>query len=426
MTTISRAFLASLERLAANTASGCGSGNAVWGISPAMLRIAAEMERIFQLPMPEAPGLCLVGGVVDAAAFDGVATSRTASVTGTGPDLLQAAGSCISEAVEFLSQWAPPDREFAAATPAQIAHGWDSSAIDQLLALFPVEAPSGAPRLRWAKGTLLARGSPVLLPASLCYRNVRDPGVPGPAIKLSSGCGAGQTIEQALLHALLELVERDAIALWWLGGRAGRRLLPDDGLPPDLQCELQRAGSSRVSWLLDITTDLGVPCVVALSTDAKGRGLACGFAARLAYPDAIRAAVFEMCQMEVGISLLLLKRRQLGDGALNDMDRLYLRRAFGFDVRGCPLLFPERTMPDCALPSSDDSVPLDALSRRLADAGVEAAWVDLTRPDLAIPAVRALAPGLQPYPSGLVLPRLERQIERTGNGFGRATGIRLM
>jgi ribosomal protein S12 methylthiotransferase accessory factor len=190
---------------------------------------------------------------------------------------------------------------------------------------------------------------------------------------------------------------------------------------------LGRDASTRVSWLLDITTDLGVPCIAAFSTDADGRGLACGFAARLGYREAIAAAVLEMCQMEVGISLILLKRRQGGDEALGEVDLKYLRRAFGFDVEACALLFPSADRVCEAEPLPDATIgPVQALSARLEARGIEAFWVDLTRVELGFSSGRALAPALQPYPSDLVTPRLERQIAKTGGGFGLTSGIELM
>jgi ribosomal protein S12 methylthiotransferase accessory factor len=413
----SETFLHALDGMVADDASDH---------TRALVRVAHRMERIFQLPVSDAPGLHLVGGMLDAAAFGVAPPPRPFSVTGTGLDVLRATTACVSEGVEFLSQLARADAAFTGGTAGQVAHGLPADAVADLLAPFRLADTDNIP-LRWTSGLSVAGGDPVLLPAALCYRNVRDPDVPEPAIKMSTGCGVGPTCEAAQLHALLELIERDAIALWWLGGRKGRRALAQPGLPPVLQVELQRDASRRTSWLLDITTDLGVPCIAALSTDAAGRGLVCGFAARLDRGEAIRAAVFEMCQMEVGLGLILLKHRHGGEGALNDAERSHLRRSFGFDVRGCELLFgdDEPVAEGRSAIAAEIASPA-GLARHLERHGIVALWTDLTRPDLAVPAVRALAPGLQPYPSDVILRRLERQIQATGGGFGLTGGIALM
>jgi ribosomal protein S12 methylthiotransferase accessory factor len=391
-----------------------------------MFLIAEKMERIFQLPVVDAPALFLVGGQIDPASFGPIGMQLPfASATGTGLDPWQAARGCICEGVEFLSQLASVDRHFLTGAANQVPHGNDDEALTSLLGMLGVGVEDSAAPLKWTEAKSLSGGSPILIPAALCYRNVQDPNGRAPRVKLSSGCGAGTSREGALLHGLLELVERDAVALWWLGGRRGLQL-PEPGIPATLRRALRRETSSRISWLLDITTDLGIPCVAALSTDADGSGLAAGFSARLSHAEAIRAAVFEMCQMEVGLHLILMKRRQVGEGALNDTERRHLRCAFGFDVRNCPILFPSEEARTVEPEDPASAAPLMQLEQALDSRGVHAWWVDLTRADLAIAAVRTIAPTLQPYPTDLITPRLQRQLLQTGEGFGLTSGIQLM
>ena len=81
----------------------------------------------------------------------------------------------------------------------------------------------------------------------------------------ASGCAAGNTLEEAIVQGFLELVERDACAIWWYNrlrrpavdlGRFG------DNYIDDLRTQFAAAG--RQIWALDITTDLEVPVVVAV------------------------------------------------------------------------------------------------------------------------------------------------------------------
>jgi ribosomal protein S12 methylthiotransferase accessory factor len=130
--------------------------------------------------------------------------------------------------------------------------------------------------------------------------------------------------------------------------------------------------------------------------------------------------------MEVGLDLIFRKRAEGGDAALNAVDRKHLQRAFGFDARQCPLLQPcEESAASVRTGRFPSACPRAFWTSLEAEAG-EAFWADLTRPDLGIPAVRALAPGLQPYPTDLVTPRLQREIAATGGGFGLTSGIALM
>ena len=82
----------------------------------------------------------------------------------------------------------------------------------------------------------------------------------------SNGCAAGNTREEAIVQGFLELVERDSYAIWWYN-RSQRAELDlsqfDDSYVRDLKAQL--AATGRKLWVLDITSDLGIPSFVALS-----------------------------------------------------------------------------------------------------------------------------------------------------------------
>ena len=82
----------------------------------------------------------------------------------------------------------------------------------------------------------------------------------------SNGCAAGNTLEEAMVQGFLELVERDAYAIWWYN-RVQRPELDlgqfDDSFVRDLQNQLAQAG--RRLWVLDVTSDLGIPTFVAVT-----------------------------------------------------------------------------------------------------------------------------------------------------------------
>ena len=81
----------------------------------------------------------------------------------------------------------------------------------------------------------------------------------------SNGCAAGNTLEEAIVQGFLELVERDAYAIWWYN-RSQRPEVDlsqfDDSYVRDLQTQL--ADTGRQLWVLDVTSDLGVPTYVAI------------------------------------------------------------------------------------------------------------------------------------------------------------------
>ena len=100
------------------------------------------------------------------------------------------------------------------------------------------------------------------LPTTLSYFFYRGS---GEFLADSNGCAAGNTVEEAIVQGFLELVERDAYAIWWYNRlKRGEVALSqfDDSYIRDLQDQLAAAG--RRLWVLDVTSDLGIPSFVAI------------------------------------------------------------------------------------------------------------------------------------------------------------------
>lgn len=194
----------------------------------------------------------------------------------------------------------------------------------------------------------------------------------------STGCAAGPTRAVATQTALWECIERDALALWWHGRAPHRRLPLDliDRLQPRLFWWLD--GRQRVTRLLDLTTDIGLPVVAAVSSDKDGRHVALGAAARPVMADAALAAVTEMVQTEVAL-----------DGARQACDP----EALIWDAHASTDLQPQFRA-GAGLPTATPSTPPDTLLQRLSDLGLRALAVDLTLPDDPLPSMRVLVPGL--------------------------------
>ena len=194
-----------------------------------------------------------------------------------------------------------------------------------------------------------------------------------------------------------------------------------------LLAQLRQGVSGRRSWLLDITTDIGVPCVAAVSCRADGFGLAVGLAARPTLEAAARAAILEMCQGELAHAVVETKLRERGEGALNARDRIHRQRATMLNADRCLLLQPgpERSQ-HLAIGTTDSGAVLQLIVERLPQFGIEAFGLDLTRPQFAVPVARVIAPGLQPLPSEIMTARLANMIAQTGGGLAYTGGIALI
>lgn len=390
----------------------------------ALLILASKFERIFQLHAPDAPGFAFFGGELRPESLSpGYFGTPSVSVSGKGTSLREAFEGCVGEAAEYVSQLECEDDVVPKVDARQAVALLDDGShlfVESLLAeaATPIDVD-------WVRASRLSDGSQVLFPADLCLRRPEFRRRISPPFLLGTGTAAGSTYDAAILHAVLELVERDALGLWWKGGRRGRALnLDSDGRQSahDLMNRLRNGYSPRETWLLDITTDVGVPCVVAVSCDSDGANFAFGAAAKLSRQAALRSALLEMCQMELAYAIVAAKRREGGDVALNERDRDHLRRAHSINAKTCELLQPLPAVKfEQPAPSS-----LGSLTLRLANLGVEIYACDITRPAWNIPAVRVVAPALQLEPSNLVSERLRSAILETGGGDKFTQGTPLL
>ncbi len=396
----------------------------------ALAAAALKFERLFLLRAPWAPGLRYAGGFVTAGP-SGTFPGRKArlSVGGGGAFIEDALAGCIGEAIERLSQFPPANADWTA-MPIAAASGRTLPGIyDRAAILCDRLRLDSSATVNWTAARVASTGEPCLVPADWCFRATAGRPFHVPGAALSTGVAAGQTAEAATLRAILELIERDAVGLWWLGGRRARTLsLESQGCceAHDLLAALRLDNRDRASWLLDLTTDVGVPVIAAVSARADGTGCVFGFAARLNVADAVRAALFEMCQMELGLNIAEANEELGGPDALSDVDRGHLARARQIDTTTCALLHPVGAVVAPQSAASDgDAASLRTLVCDLAAKGIDIAVVDLTRSEFAIPVIAAIAPELQLMPSELETRRLckARAAARGGTSFANALSL---
>lgn len=236
----------------------------------------------------------------------------------------------------------------------------------------------------WTAARALATGRTRFVPSALVFHGHPDVRF---AAAESTGCAAGRTIEEAVLGALLEAIERDAAAIWWWN-RLRAPPVDESALCDPFFAEAAAflRGRGRTLALLDLTTDVGVPVAAAVSADA-GPPLLLGFGAALDAGAAARRAAMEIFQ-------------NLVNG--------------GAPVRPAPHHVPDPSASRPAPPPGMPPLPEDASAaaavdrvvERLAACGLEALVVDLTRPDVGVPVARVVVPGLRPHRRRLAPGRL--------------------
>jgi ribosomal protein S12 methylthiotransferase accessory factor len=395
-----------------------------------LLRAASRFTRVFELSSPDAPGLFGFGAQFDPALADPLHEgSPIVGVSGVGLTLRDAFQGCIGEGIEYLSQLqAGTDLVLKPRTQDWVEKLGPNAR--RLIANLSERRMQPERALSWCRATRLNDGGEVWLPADICLRrppSQRDFAPPSP---LSIGSAAGPSRDAAALHGLLELIERDATSLWWRGGQLACSIPPQHAaaaVAEDLLRQLRHgAPVQRRTWLLDITTDIGVPCVTSVSCRTNGSGFAFGLAARPTLEAAARAATLEMCQLELADAVVAAKRDERGDDALNAQDRIHLQRA-AINADQCRLLQPvvgdAAHLPICATEARDI---FGSIVQRLSELQIETFCIDLTRQRFAVPVVRVIVPGLQLEPSEIVTARLQDTIARTGGGATYTGGVHLI
>ncbi|UVK51403.1 YcaO-like family protein [Mesorhizobium sp. AR02] len=209
----------------------------------------------------------------------------------------------------------------------------------------------------------------------------------------TNGLAAGVNRSDARATALLELVERDAVAVWWYG-RIRRPAVSLEKLDErgglDLRRWLERR--ERRTWLLDITNDLGIPVVAAISAEQNGSRIAYGYSAHRSFARAGLSAVLEMLQSE--LSLALAEERALRSGRPEGPAGRFLEWSRSASVARLPHLLPcaEATVVAPVAPATSDLCEIVALRT-----GEPVVFVDLDVPGDGFKIVRALVPCLRPW-----------------------------
>jgi oxazoline/thiazoline synthase len=289
-----------------------------------------------------------------------------------------------SRAIDPRSWMLFDGRQYATRSSWNAVHG----AFNQVPELFDPDAS-----LDWTPLWSLSGAVERLLPTGMLYFGAQ----PVPSFYAdSNGCAAGGSLEDAVLQWLLELVERDAVAIWWYN----RLAVPEVDLAafgdPRVRDQVgHHAGIGRALHVLDVTSDLGVPVMAAVSsrTDGGPERILLGFGAHLDPCVALRRAVSELNQM-----LPMDAARQVPS---TDPD--WVRWAATATLADQPHLRPDRsaaahTPADHPYDRRADVLEdVQAVVDGLAAKGMETLVLDQTRPDVAVPVARVVLPGLRSF-----------------------------
>jgi ribosomal protein S12 methylthiotransferase accessory factor len=334
---------------------------------------------------------------------------------GKGPTPEQAKASAIMEAMERYSAERRDTDE--------IVHGTFREASENGFTLDPAEMILPLRTLNfymndviaWCTGFELLRGEEIWVPACAVYH----PYVADGDMQLirfhTNGIAAGNTMEEAILHSMLELIERDAWSIYEHHERPGTDVIVEEG---SLCAKLikQFNDNGVEIFLKDLTSDIGIPTIGAASDDTVTKDpelLNIGVGTHLNPEIAAIRALTEVAQSRTThkhgskINTQLQKVSQdMGYENIKKVNRVWYSKS-GSSVR-----LSEMKRLDTPYVLDDIEVLFDNLIRCGFDKVIA---VDLTRPEVGVPAVRMIIPGLEvstmdPEREG---PRLNSVIKKT-------------
>ncbi|NUL02198.1 TOMM precursor leader peptide-binding protein [Streptomyces lunaelactis] len=247
----------------------------------------------------------------------------------------------------------------------------------------------------WTPIWSLTHGRHRMLPTQMLYYSA--PPAQGPCFALadSNGNAAGSSIEDAILQGFFELVERDAVALWWYN-RTRQPGVDLNSFPDPWIDEMhaQYAQLKREFWVLDLTSDLGIPAMAAVSRriDKPEEDIMFGFGCHFDPGIALRRALTELNQLLPAV---------LGPPCADDPQLIdwCTRRT----LANQPYLGPDRSVPakcrgDYGYTLRPDLLDdIKAAEQLVREHGMELLVLDQTRPDLGLPTVKVMVPGLRHF-----------------------------
>lgn len=271
----------------------------------------------------------------------------------------------------------------------------------------PYKPPDPKTPIRWTRAYSLLDRREVLVPAVMTHLYLDNR--PGEDFwqSISTGVAANVSLARALVSAICEAIERDAIALTWLCRLQLPMIDVGDSPPAVLAAALERLRRSKVQqYFFDATTDLGVPTVYAVQL-VEGHEKLSQFVGCATDFDAAAACAKTVRESATSRTVFLGSYEppekvedftSLYDGAAR-MGRPDAREAFRFlldSPRRRALAAMRTNAPD------DDKGRLRFLLQRLADLKMDAFAVDLTTDevrDAGLWVTRVVIPQLVPMSS---------------------------
>ena len=255
-------------------------------------------------------------------------------------------------------------------------------------------------QIEWSPVWPLDGGPVRYLPASYCFYDAGGEGARFASAD-SNGCAAGTCREEAILQGFLELVERDAVAMWWYN-RLRRPTVDLHSFRQSFFDEMvaYHRSINRDVWVLDVTSDLHIPVFAAVSrrTDKQAEDILIGFGAHLDARIAIQRALTEVNQSLPAV----ISVNANAPGAYAGQNRTAISWWQSATLRSEPYLAADDCPPMTRssyshTPTNDIMEDVMECARRAGAFGLRVFVLDQTSPDTGLDVVKVIVPGMRHF-----------------------------
>ena len=185
---------------------------------------------------------------------------------------------------------------------------------------FPFKPFNPDDPMNWVWGYSFLQERPILIPELLAYYSLGYE--EGFVYETSNGCALGGSLEEAIFHAIMEVVERDSFLLTWYARLSLPRLDLSSANDKELQLMVDRirevAGYDLHFYNSTMEHEIPSVWAVAKNRRSKGVNLICAGGANPDPVRAVKSAIYELAGMMFRHDEKLEENRQKYEGMLQD------------------------------------------------------------------------------------------------------------
>ena len=246
--------------------------------------------------------------------------------------------------------------------------------------------------IEWVQGSSFSKSEPVLIPANLVflpYQPQLENDCRPYVISDSNGLAAGNTVEEAVFHAALEVIERDAVTIFHRTGRKASTVNLDKVANPLLDYAVSELEKNRMELMVAYIPYgiIHTACALLIDRTTDRPFYATGSGSHTDPAIAVVRAITEANHVRVGVRHALKTGTDTVDERRFDLAsmRPFFNSGNNIKLSEIPNLSSNNILED-----------IELIAKRLKKIKSDILIYDLTRRTINIPVVRVILPWVQP------------------------------